>query len=269
MLLRTCLIVLAGLWAAPVIAQVPSPVRIVGGPGVGCIAGAVELPPEGAGYQTVRMSRSTFWGHPATVAALRLLATRATAAGLPELYMNDLSLPRGGPMPGIHASHMIGLDADVWLDVRPKPPLAWAERDALEVPSLVSADRRGVEPGRWSPLHLRLIRLAAGLPGLDRVLVNPAIKQQLCREATGDRSWLRLVRPWYGHSAHMHLHFRCPAGQPECRDAAPPPPGEGCDATLQWWFDQLDASPRPAGPPPAPPPLPAACRAILGASASR
>lgn len=271
MLLRACLVALAGFWAAPSLAQgpAPAPTRIVGSPGAGCIAGAVELPADGPGYRTVRMSRSTFWGHPDTVGALQLLAAQAAAAGLPDIYMNDLSRPRGGPMPGVHASHMTGLDADVWLDVRPKPVLTWAERDALETPSLVSADRRGVEPGLWSSRHLTLIRLAAGLPGLDRLLVNPAIKQQLCREATGDRAWLRLVRPWYGHSAHMHLHFRCPAGQSECRDAAPPPPGEGCDATLQWWFDQLDVPPKPPGPPPAPPPLPLACSAILGASAAR
>ena len=99
--------------------------------------------------------------------------------------------------------------------------------------------------------------------------LNPAIKQQLCRDAAGDRGWLQVVRPWYGHGAHMHLHFRCPAGQAECRDAAPPPPGDGCDASLQWWFDQLDLPPRPPSPPPPPPPLPPACGDILGAATSR
>ena len=247
----------------------PGPPRIVGGAGAGCIAGAVELPPTGPGFETIRMSRSTFWGHPNTVAGLQLLAARARAAGLPSLYVNDLSLPRGGPMLGTHASHMNGLDADVWLDVGPKPALTRAERDAVEPKSLVSADRRGVDPDRWRPAHLTLIRLAAGLTGIDRILVNPAIKQQLCRDAAGDRGWLQVVRPWYGHGAHMHLHLRCPAGQAECRDAAPPPPGDGCDASLQWWFDQLDLPPRPPSPPPPPPPLPPACGDILGAATSR
>lgn len=241
----------------------PGPVRIVSGPGGGCIAGAVELPAEGVGYRTIRMSRSHFWGHPSTVAALQILGARARAAGLPTLYMNDLSRPRGGPM-SVHASHQTGLDADVSLDVSPKYPLTPAQRDALDPPGLVAPDRRGVDPARWRPEHVALLRLATGLPGIDRVLVNPAIKRQLCVQATGDRGWLRLIRPWYGHAAHMHLHFRCPADQPECRDQPPPPPGEGCDASLQWWFDQLDAPPPPPAPPRIPPPLPPFCQALLG-----
>ncbi len=246
---------------AAAVAQ-PAP-RIVSGPGGGCIAGAVELPPDGPGYQAIRASQSWFWGHPDTIAALRTLGVRAQAAGLPTLYMNDISRPHGGPMPGIHASHQIGLDADVWLDVLPKPALTPAARDKVEVASLVRPDGRGVDPERWSPGHVTLLRLATGLPGVDRVLVNPAIKQQLCQTPMADRSWLRLVRPWYGHTAHVHIHFHCPANQPECHDQAPPPPGDGCDASLAWWFEQLDALPKSAAPPRPLLPLPAACTAIL------
>ena len=238
------------------------PLRIVGGPGAGCLAGAVELPVQGPGFQTIRRSRSFFWGAPSTIAALEALAVQAHAAGLPDLYMNDISKPRGGPFPGIHASHMLGLDADVWLDVRPKPALPASARDDLEVDSLVRADGRGIEPARWSPAHATLIRLAAALPGVDRLLVNAAIKRQLCETVAGDRTWLRRVRPWYGHASHMHIHFACPAGQAECHDQLPPPAGDGCDASLQWWFDRLDLPPVAASPA-RPPVLPAACPAIL------
>ena len=196
--------------------------RIVSGPGGGCIAGAVELPADGPGYQTVRASRSWFWGYPDTVAALKTLALRAQAAGLPMLYMNDISRPHGGPIAGLHASHQVGLDADVWLDVSPKPALTPAARDAVEVASLVADDGRDVDPRRWEAGHVTLLRLAAGLPGIDRILVNPAIKQQLCRTPMADRAWLRLIRPWYGHAAHMHLHFHCPTGP-----ARVPRPGAG------------------------------------------
>ena len=256
-LLRAALLGL--LLAGPARAEAP---RIVSGPGGGCIAGAVELPGEGPGYMTIRRTRSEFWGHPDTVSALQLLARQSQAAGLGALYMNDISRPRGGPFPGVHLSHMTGLDADVWLDTTPKPPLDGQARDAVEVRSLVAPDGRSVT-GEWSPGHATLLRLAVGLPGADRVLVNPAIKQQLCRTVTGERAWLRFVRPWYGHAAHMHIHFRCPAGQAECADQAPPPAGEGCDASLAWWFEQLDAPPRPPGPPRPPPRLPAACAAIM------
>ena len=91
--------------------------------------------------------------------------------------------------------------------------------------------------------------------------IDPSL---LTEEVRGDREWLRLMRPWYGHSAHMHIRFRCPADQRDCVQAAPPPPGDGCDATLEWWFDQLDAPPKPS-PPYHPPLLPAACKAVMAA----
>ncbi len=244
----------------------PGPARIIGAGDAGCIAGAIRLPDTAPGMQTIRVSRSTFWGHPAVISALQSLAMRAHAAGLPDLYMNDISDPRGGPMAGVHASHQRGLDADVWLDVAgPHPVLPVKAREQMEPPSLVRSDQRGIEPGLWRPEHVTLLRLAATQPGVDRVLVNAAIKRQLCQSVTGDRSWLQRVRPWYGHASHMHLHFACPAGQPQCVDQPPPPPGDGCDASLQWWFDRLDA-PRSTAPatPAKPVVLPPACRAIMG-----
>ena len=238
------------------------PVHIIGGQASGCIAGAIELPAEGPGYSTIRASRSSFWGHPAVVGAVETLAVQAHDAGLPALFVGDLSRPGGGPIPGGHASHQLGLDADIYLDVTAKPRLDASGRDQLEPLSLVRPDQRDIDPARWMPGVTTLIRLATQLPGVDRVLVNAAIKQQMCRVATGDRAWLRLVRPWYGHAAHMHIHFRCPADQPDCRDGAPPPPpGDGCDA-LGWWFTRLDEPPAPAQSTP-PPPLPAACHSIV------
>jgi penicillin-insensitive murein DD-endopeptidase len=218
----------------------PGPLRIVGG-GAGCIAGAVELPSQGPGWETVRQSRSTFWGAPSTVAGIELLAQRTRAAGLPTLYINDLSRPRGGPTAGLHASHMTGLDADVSLDVTPKPRLSAAERDQVEPLSVVAPSGYGVDLTVWqASRHAVLIRLAAELPGVDRVLVNPAIKAELCHLAgPADAAWLRKVRPWWGHRAHIHIHFLCPRGQDECRDLPPISAGTGCDATLQWWFDQI------------------------------
>ena len=256
-----------GIFPVACFAAEPS-TRIIGGPGVGCIAGAIELPSTGPGYVTIRQTRSSFWGAPSTIASIELLAREAQQAGMGMLYMNDISLPHGGPMVGLHASHMIGLDADVWLDTRPKPALTPMQREWVEVESLVSADGRGVDPARWQRSTEQLIRMATALPGVDRVLVNAAIKKQLCLTvpAGPDRQWLHLVRPWYGHTAHMHVHFRCPPGQTECHDQAPPPPGDGCDATLEWWFARLDQPAAPAGPPgpvTAGPRLPAACAGVM------
>lgn len=258
---------LATMAAAPT-TPAPGPVRIVQNAGGGCIQGAVRLPDVAPGIETIRRSKSSFWGHPDTIARLLQFGRETQAAGLPVLYMGDLSGPRGGPLAGGHVSHQVGMDADIYLDVGPRPALGEAQREALEPPSLVRPDGRAVDPARWKPQHATLLRLAVGLPGVDRILVNAAIKKQLCETERGDRAWLRFVRPWYGHASHLHIRFRCPADQPECVQAPPPPAGEGCDASLQWWFDRLDTPPKPQPPsprPPRPPPLPAACAAIFKA----
>ncbi len=243
------------------------PVRVIGTQAAGCIAGAVRLPDTALGLQTIRISRSSFWGHPDTIAALLQLGREAQEAGLPDLYMDDISDPRGGPLRGGHFSHQMGIDADVWLDVTPPHPLLPpAAREAIEPASLVSEDGRSVDPDRWRPEHITLIHLAAGLPRVDRIFVNPAIKLKLCHAVPGDRAWLHLIRPWYGHSAHMHIRFRCPPGQSLCTDGPPVPRGDGCDSSLQWWFDQLDhPAPRPSTSPLQPVILPAACAAIMAA----
>jgi len=251
-------------WAAVAAPAAGAP-RIVGAHGLGCIAGAAMLPAEGPGWQVIRLSRNRFWGHPDLVAYLRDLAGRARTAGLPTLWIGDLGQPRGGPLPWGHASHQIGLDADIWFDLSPKPLLSTEAREHVEVASLVRPDGMAVDPARFTPAHVALIRLAAQHPAVDRIFVNPAIKQALCA-AQPEAPWLHRVRPWRGHDAHMHVRLRCPPGQPECRDQAPIPAGNGCDASLAWWFTTEARHPPRSTAPAAPePPMPAACAGILKA----
>ncbi len=253
----------AELWGA-VTAPAPGPARIVGSAGLGCIAGAVQLPDHGPGWQAVNTGRNRHWGHPAMVAWLTTFAQRARAAGFPDLWMGDISQPRGGPMSYGHASHQIGIDADIWLDLSVKPLLPTAQREGIQPASLVLPDGSGVDPRRFTERHAALIRLAAEQPGIDRLLVNAAIKRELCRRHAGE-PWLRRVRPWWGHDAHMHIRLPCPAGQAECTGAPPPPPpGDGCDASLDWWFSAEARAPRPRRQGPAPQ-LPAACAGVLNA----
>ena len=250
----------AAEWAA-VREPLAGPPRITGGTGLGCIAGAVALPREGPGFQAVRLSRNRHWGHPVTIAAVETLGRQARVAGLPDLWIGDLSQPRGGPMPYGHSSHQAGLDADVWLDLGPKPLVPSAQRETIREMSLVLPDESDVDPARFTPRHAALIRMAAEVPGIDRVLVNHGIKRGLCRMHRGE-TWLRFVRPWRGHDSHMHLRMRCPADQPECRGIAPPPPGDGCDASLAWWLTEEARRPAPRAPGPAPV-MPAACQGVL------
>jgi penicillin-insensitive murein endopeptidase len=243
----------------------PGPLHIIGGgANGGCIAGAVALPAQGDGYQTIHSSISHFYGAAETIQGVETLGREAHANGLPPLLIEDISLPRGGPMPGGHSAHQVGLDFDVALDMHARGFLSEGERESIRIASLVRPDYRDIEPSMWGEAVVRVLWLAATLPGVDRVLVNAAIKQQLCRTVTGDRSWLRYVRPWYGHAAHMHVAFKCPPGQTDCVAKAPPPPGDGCDASLQWWFDQLNAPKPPPGPPKPAARLPEACYALFG-----
>ncbi|WP_338662757.1 penicillin-insensitive murein endopeptidase [Pararoseomonas sp. SCSIO 73927] len=253
----------ASRWAAAD-GPVPGPARSIGGTSLGCIAGAEALPPEGPGWQVVRLSRNRNWGHPSLIAALRQLAGRARAAGLPDLWIGDLGQPRGGPMPFGHASHQIGLDADIWLDLSPKPLVPARARENIPERSLVLADQSMADPHLFTPAHARLIRMAAELPGVDRIFVNHGIKRSLCAAHAGE-PWLRLVRPWRGHDSHMHIRLRCPPGSPECRDQPPVPAGDGCDAGLDWWLTPDARSPARVGPPGPPPRLPASCAGLLGA----
>jgi penicillin-insensitive murein endopeptidase len=237
------------------------PTQIIGSTGLGCIGGAVALPSEGPGWQNVRVSRNRHWGSPELVRFIEGFAGLAQRQGFPALWIGDMGQPRGGPMPYGHASHQVGLDVDIWLDLTPKPPSLPSARETIDVPSLVLPDESAVDPARFTPAHASLIRLAASQPGVDRIFVNHGIKRSLCRMFPG-ADWLRRVRPWRGHDSHMHIRLRCPVGQSDCRDQPPVPVGDGCDASLAWWLSEDARRPAPRTPGP-PPRMPAMCAGVF------
>ena len=97
----------------------------------GCLAGAKALPVDGESWQVMRVSRNRFWGHPAMIAFLERFSRKAAADGVwPGILVGDVSQPRGGPMLTGHASHQIGLDADIWLTPMPDRTLSREEREA-------------------------------------------------------------------------------------------------------------------------------------------
>ena len=74
-------------------------------------------------------------------------------------------------------------------------------------------------------------------PTSKRVLVNAAIKKELCRvEANNDKPWMSKVRPWYGHADHIHVRLKRPADLLTCRAQPAVPSGNGCDKSLSSWF---------------------------------
>ncbi|QFU17609.1 penicillin-insensitive murein endopeptidase [Microvirga thermotolerans] len=244
------------------------PPRAIGGYAKGCVAGAVAIPADGETWQVMRLSRNRNWGHPNLVAFLRRLAEKAPrAAGWPGLLLGDMAQPRGGPMITGHASHQIGLDADIWLTPMPSRRLSRAEREEMSATNVVRPDGLDVDPDVWTSRHTALIRAAATDREVARIFVNPAIKKALCREAGEDRGWLRKVRPMFGHNYHFHVRLACPGGEAACEDQDPPPQGDGCGAELAYWFTPEMLHPKPGKP--RPPltmaQLPAECRRVLAA----
>lgn len=244
------------------------PAQSIGGYAAGCLAGGQQLPPEGLGYQAIRLSRNRNYGHPILIDFIKSFGQRVAAAHLGTALIADMTQPRGGPMTFSHASHMIGLDADVWLRLD-LPAMDRVSRESLHEINFVDYDNGDVRRGVWTPAQADMIRLAASDSRVARIFVNPTIKKALCERAWTERSWLRKVRPWYGHDGHMHIRLACPPGNSQCVPQRELPDGDGCDDDLDNWIASanhpiVETPPDEAKPPH--PVLPVACRSVLSNS---
>jgi len=259
-------------------AKTPAPLaaRSIGFYAKGCLAGAAALPIDGPAWQAMRLSRNRNWGHPKLVALVERLAVEAKAHdGWSGLLVGDLSQPRGGPMLSGHASHQVGLDADIWLTPMPDRRLTEKEREDLPATSMLAEDGVSVDPKVWTDAHVRLLKRAASYAGVERIFVHPAIKKALCEAAGSDKghAWLRKIRAYWGHHYHFHVRIACPEGSGTCEGQPPLPADDGCGAELTRWLALVKPKPRPPEAPPVKPPpprpaitldqLPAECRAVL------
>ncbi len=246
------------LHAEEITTPAPGPADSIGSPANGCVIGAQALPVSGPGWEVLRPSTDRNWGNPFLIAFLEEMAARVRPLG--TLVIGDIGMPRGGPILIGHASHQMGLDVDVLFRLLHEP-LSDQERENPQFQA-VMVEGGAMDRSLWGPPQVALVREFARDPRVERIFVNPAIKRDLCRSVTGDRAWLRKIRPWWGHEAHFHVRLICPPGDADCLPREPLPEGDGCGAALAWWFTPEAAKPVPrAGPRP---PLPAACRAILG-----
>ena len=225
--------------------------KVFGGYAKGCLAGAVELPKDGPNWQAMRPSRNRAWGHPELVDFVKDLATQGQSVGWPGLLVGDMAQARGGRMLTGHRSHQSGLDADIWLTPMPDRRLSVAERNEMSATEVVANGPYSVKSDVWTAAHFNIIKTAASHPKVDRVLVAAGIKKALCEMETGDRAWLRTVRPYWGHNYHMHVRLKCPKDSPECKPQEAKTSGDGCDDQLAWWFTDepwKKAKPKPEDP---------------------
>ena len=252
--------------------------RAIGYYSRGCLAGGQRLEPTGPQWQAMRLTRNRNWGHPVLIEYVKQLAKDVTAKdGWPGLLVGDLTQPRGGPMLTGHASHQVGLDADIWLTPMPDRHLSFEEREKMSAISMLK-NRLDVNPEVFTDKTVALIRRAASYPEVARIFVHPPIKAEMCRWAKGKGEWLAKIRPYFGHNWHFHIRIRCPADSPDCKNQpeARPKDGTGCGDELAYWLgdkpwpkpEKPEAKPaKPAKP--APPltlsALPAECRVVVTA----
>ncbi len=217
----------------------------------GCGAGLVELPETGPTWQAMRLSRNRNWGQPVMIQYLADLSAKAAEIGYGRgLYIGDISQPRGGPMTSGHASHQIGLDADIWMLPPRSLRLSEGEREDISSIPVRSADQRSVTEN-WTKVHHRLLKEAASDPRVDRIFVAAAVKIEMCKTArNADKKWLEKIRPVAGHDTHFHVRLKCPKGARLCETQTPTVAelsknGNGCDDTLMWWVTDYLDPPKP------------------------
>lgn len=233
----------------------------------GCLSGAAILPKEGLGYQVMRLSRNRFYGHPELTQFIEKLGQATAAQGLGALLVGDLGQVRGGPTLSGHRSHQTGLDVDIWFMLSQQAmqrSLTLSERESWSAPSVLAADGDSIDLRQWTGANAKVLELAATMPAVDRIFVNASVKRELCLRRVGNSPWLRKIRPWWKHDDHFHVRLKCPTGNAHCAAQEPLPAGDGCDASLAWWFSDEAKNPAKGGKPsPPPPPLPALCSRVL------
>jgi penicillin-insensitive murein endopeptidase len=218
----------------------PLAARSIGSYVRGCLAGGKMLPVNGPAWQAMRLSRNRNWGHPLLVSYVEKLATDAQKLdNWPGLLVGDLAQPMGGPMVSGHASHQIGLDADIWLKPMPPKTLTNDERENISADSVITADQLAINPEVWQPGHVQLLKRAASYPNVARIFVHPAIKKALCEAPGTDRGWLSKVRPWWGHHYHFHVRLSCPPGAESCEDQPEAGADDGCGKEVESWLKRL------------------------------
>jgi penicillin-insensitive murein endopeptidase len=213
----------------------PLAARAVGWYSKGCLSGGVHLDDAGSAWQTMRPSRNRAWGHPKLIALLKRLANDAKQKdGWSGLLVGDISQPRGGPMLSGHASHQVGLDADIWFNPMPDHVMSVREREDISAKTMLDSTKLKVDPKIFTDKQVALLKLAASYPEVERIFVNPAIKKALCERSAKDRHWLGKVRPMWGHDYHFHIRIGCTNSG--CTSQPVPNGDDGCGKEVDNWL---------------------------------
>lgn len=209
----------------------------------------------------MRTDQRRYFGHPDLVMFIQRLSRQVSNLGMGTVLIGDMGMPAGGRFNGGHASHQTGLDVDIFLQL---PKTRWTSAQLLrpQALDLVSRDGKHVVPTLWKPEIFSLIKLAAQIKTSRAFLLIRRLSNNFALMRAPIATGCAKCDHWFQHRAHMHVRLRCPADSLECEDQPLPPPGDGCGAELQSWFEP----PKPGTTKPekkTPPPLPPSCQALL------
>ena len=206
----------------------------------GCLAGGEEMLENGPTWQVMRLSRGRNWGHPNMISFLKRFSKFvAKETSWEGLYIGDISQPRGGPMLSGHVSHQVGLDADIWMLPAHNLKLSKLKRESVSSIDVRSKDRKKINKN-WTKDHMKVLKIAANDPIVERIFITAPAKIYMCKNETGNKDWLQKIRPYWGHNFHFHVRLKCPEESKWCEAQKPTvhhlsKGGNGCDNTLRWW----------------------------------
>jgi penicillin-insensitive murein DD-endopeptidase len=223
--------------------------QIYGSYSAGCIANAEKLPLSGFGYEVVNSYRNRHYAHTSLVQFIHRLSLWSESNKLGKVVVGDLAQPAGGPLAGDHLSHQIGLDADIRLHLLP-PEQTIKNRNnfnSTDVTRCALKDKKDIQytffHDKWPLTSTQLLQKAAQDETVERIFVSAAIKKHLCEIFPDKPSWLKKIRPEWGHTSHFHVRLQCPPGMKNC-EAQPAITTDASDSTnvgcsgvdYQSWF---------------------------------
>lgn len=210
-------------------------------PNDGTLEGGVALPLRAPGllYNPTRNPAHRHGTVEVVQALVRAAGVVAEELGGHPLVVNDLSLPRGGPIPR-HSSHQSGRDVDVFFYLLDEAGLSAPPVGAFLDPAGLGVDFKSLEdPSDDVVLRLDVPRTWRFLQGLiedpaahlQRIFVAEHLRTLLLTHAmateatplTVQRFSEMTCQPNYPHDDHFHFRFFCTAEDIErgCRDGDP------------------------------------------------
>ncbi len=226
----------------------PGPARSIGGYADGCLGGALRAADHGprlagdAAIAQSQLGQSEAHRLPRTIRPQRARRSAGTACWSATCRSRAAARCITG-----HASHQIGLDADIWFTPMPDHVLSREEREFNGAVNMVrSRSSRRRSQGMDATRSTQLVRAAAQDPVVTRIFVNAAIKKAMCSEAgIGSRMAVRRCGRGGATPNTFMSASRCPADSPECKPQPPPDAGDGCGHELDYWFKDSMLHPTP------------------------